>query len=400
VANRAQVTWVDLSAPLGNVGKSLALPYNMGGKVGKSLAQPATVKAAVGKSLAMPYAAKVAVGKSLAQPYNVAGATTPVGNSLVLPFNVAGPWSPYYVDSFGRTVSNGLGSADQGGAYTAHGSTASSSLAVDGTEAVLTGLAAAAGTEIGATVAQLVAAGDGDYRIKAKVDVWPTGAGLRAGILLREQDSSNFYALAMVFNSSTGGINLSCARTVGGSRTDAIGGLIISGASAGTWYHLRVNVQDGTLKLRVWADGTAEPSTWHQTVTDASIVAPGRVGIFARATSGITNAPTVSIDEAAAGADGAVGVSLALPSKVKVAVGKSMVLPYPVRNAVGKSLAQPSKVNVIVGKSCALPSKVKVVVGKSLAAPAKVLVIVGASLAQLYAVKRIVGKSMAQQRTR
>src|SRR5204862_103480 len=72
--------------------------------------------------------------------------------------------------------------------------------------------------------------------------------------------------------------------------------------TAGTVLHLRMQaVGSGStdLKLKVWKDGTAEPSTWQVTATDttASLQSAKGVGIMGFLSTSATNSPvTLTID--------------------------------------------------------------------------------------------------------
>jgi hypothetical protein len=47
----------------------------------------------------------------------------------------------------------------------------------------------------------------------------------------------------------------------------------------GVWYWMRFRVEGTTLRVRVWADGTTEPTTWNVTATNSSIAA-GAIGLY------------------------------------------------------------------------------------------------------------------------
>lgn len=69
---------------------------------------------------------------------------------------------------------------------------------------------------------------------------------------------------------------LQIARRTGGSSTIKVStGYTVA---AGQKYWLRFNVSGGATKLRVWKDGTAEPSTWNLTWTDGSPLASNYSG--------------------------------------------------------------------------------------------------------------------------
>lgn len=61
-----------------------------------------------------------------------------------------------------------------------------------------------------------------------------------------------------------------------GTTTDSAGG----GLVANTWYWTRARINGSTIQQRVWADGTTEPTTWAQTVTDTSITGVGWAGVY------------------------------------------------------------------------------------------------------------------------
>lgn len=46
--------------------------------------------------------------------------------------------------------------------------------------------------------------------------------------------------------------------------------LAISAISIDIWYHLKVNTNNSAIKVKYWADGDAEPETWHIDTTDAT----------------------------------------------------------------------------------------------------------------------------------
>ncbi len=62
---------------------------------------------------------------------------------------------------------------------------------------------------------------------------------------------------------------------------------------------LRLRVSGSTIQFKIWADGTAEPTTWKATVTDTSVTAPGQ--LFLSVVRGAANvgAKSVSFDDLA-----------------------------------------------------------------------------------------------------
>jgi hypothetical protein len=63
-----------------------------------------------------------------------------------------------------------------------------------------------------------------------------------------------------------------------GTRTDtnSAGGV----PTANVWYWSRVRVNGSTITQKMWADGTTEPTTWGQTVTNTQITGVGWAGVF------------------------------------------------------------------------------------------------------------------------
>jgi hypothetical protein len=58
--------------------------------------------------------------------------------------------------------------------------------------------------------------------------------------------------------------------------TDAAGGAV----TANAWYWSRVRVNGSTIQQKMWPDGTTEPTTWAQTITDTQVTGPGWAGVF------------------------------------------------------------------------------------------------------------------------
>ena len=50
--------------------------------------------------------------------------------------------------------------------------------------------------------------------------------------------------------------------------------------STGTWWWVRSQVRGNDLKVKMWEDGTTEPSAWLSEVTDTTVQAPGLLGIL------------------------------------------------------------------------------------------------------------------------
>ena len=210
--------------------------------------------------------------------------------------------SNYASDTFSRTVSNALGTADVGGAWTTTGSAASYSVS-GGLGRVSTTAGASRTITLGS-----VAATDTDLRARLGFDKTQTGGGSYVGIIGRRVNSTNDYRLKLRFQSN-GSVTAQLVRIVNGTETvvqnlSTVPGLTVNG---GEFVRVRLQVT-GTnptnLAAKVWKDGTAEPTAWQLQATDASasLQANGSVGIWDYLSGSATNGPvTMLIDDVVAG---------------------------------------------------------------------------------------------------
>jgi hypothetical protein len=161
-------------------------------------------------------------------------------------------------DSFSRNVTNGWGSADRGGAYSVTGTAAN--FAVTGTS----------GTIVTAANA--------------------TRAAYLPDVVLRDTDAV---------------VRVAAYKVVNGTATQLEGEKAVTGltpsANAYVWLRVQaVGSNPTTLRIRAWADGTAEPTNWHYSVADTStaLQTSGMVGLQTYLSSSATNAPvTFSFDD-------------------------------------------------------------------------------------------------------
>lgn len=111
---------------------------------------------------------------------------------------------------------------------------------------------------------------DQDARVRWSV---ATSASATAGILLRAQNSANYY-LARYAGANT----IQFLKKVGGSTT-AVTAFSFT-VTAGTFYWMRFQVQGSIVAIKVWQDGSLEPTSWGFTTTDTALSAPGGVGLY------------------------------------------------------------------------------------------------------------------------
>jgi PKD repeat protein len=215
-------------------------------------------------------AVAVAFGLAALAPTQFAAADTGIGS-----------------DGFARTVANGLGTADSGGAWTL-GGTASNFSVGSG----VASLRLAAGKTLSAYLTGTPTQ-DTDVTTTVRFGALPAGGSLYASVVGRRVGTHDYSATAVV--AANGAVQLRLGRD---GTTIASSANIGTPIAVGTILHLRMQaVGSGTttLRTRVWRDGTAEPTTWQLTKTDATAAnqVAGAFGIRAYLSGGVTNGPIV-----------------------------------------------------------------------------------------------------------
>jgi PKD repeat protein len=227
-----------------------------------------------------------------------AGATgTTTRSVMVAP---AGQPATLASDAFARTVTNGFGTADVGGAWTVTGPT--SAYSVDGAGKVLfpsPGLTKnlyLAGVSSSAT----------DLRFTVSANKAATGTGTFLSVSGRRIVGVGAYQAKVVFRSS-GAVGLSLVRvnSTGGSEVVVQPAINVPGLSVAAGDAVAVRLQvtgtnPTTLRARVWKGGTAEPTTWQRSVTDSTstLQAPGALGLTLYLSGTSTSTPlVVSFDD-------------------------------------------------------------------------------------------------------
>lgn len=193
-------------------------------------------------------------------------------------------------DAFGRTVSNGWGSADVGGAWTLTGTAAKFQVAGGLGQVVLppgsTRIAALKSVSSTATDSQATMA----------LDSVPTGGGNYASMIGREVGTSTYSLKAWV--KSTGSVSLVLLRDSTTLNLSTVSGL---NYTANAVLNMRLQVtgtSPTTVRAKIWADGQPEPAAWQASVTDstAGLQQAGGVGLGAYLAGSATTAVTTSFD--------------------------------------------------------------------------------------------------------
>jgi PKD repeat protein len=171
-------------------------------------------------------------------------------------------------DLFTRTVTNGWGSADLGGAWAVQGTAAN--YRTNGTAGVQH-LTATGGND----TAYLPGVKNANFDVTARVASSAAGSATNSWVMfvLRKVSTNNEYRLRVRF--SNAGIGVVPVKLAGSSTATLIGTEVLTGSaySANSFYRVRVQVSGAnptTIRAKVWKDGTSEPAAWLFTRTDAT----------------------------------------------------------------------------------------------------------------------------------
>jgi PKD repeat protein len=229
-------------------------------------------------------------------------------NTITQPLTIT---DAYATDAFGRTVANGFGTADIGGAWTLAG--AASSFAVSDGAGHITGAVGGNRSAYLTDVSQT----DVDIKSDLTLDSTATGGGAYVSIIGRRVSNNNDYRLKVRY-ASDGRVIAYLTRTLAGSET-ILANLPVPGLTATANDPLRARFQVSgsnptTLRAKVWRQGTQEPAAWTITGTDdtpAALQAPGNLGILLYTSGSWTGAaPALTVDNLQAEADAGAPVNI------------------------------------------------------------------------------------------
>jgi PKD repeat protein len=207
-------------------------------------------------------------------------------------------------DAFGRTVANGWGSADVGGAWTVLQSPTAYSVG-QGQGLVRLGAGTTARISLGATST------DTDLTLDFATSAVPVGGAINERFLVRRVSNGNDYDVRVNLNAN-GKVGLSIVKFVGGTETALTSAATVPGVTLTAGGRLSLHAQalganPTTLRARLWPTGNTEPTTWNATATDttAALAGAGGFGINSFLSSAATNAPiTLSFDDLLASTPG------------------------------------------------------------------------------------------------
>jgi PKD repeat protein len=206
----------------------------------------------------------------------------------------------FVADTFDRTVSNGLGTADQGGTWTASQGGTRQNVQPGGANLTLPAANNNTGSYVGSAI------GDVDLTTSFSLDVPPTGSGTYVYVTTRRVSTNNELRVRVRVLPS-GQVAVALSRLTSGttvSEAFPAGETTLPGVTyaAGQTLNVRI-VQTGTgsgtlaLATKVWTTGGTEPAAPQVTYTDSTAVlqTPGTVGILAHRPTGTTAATTVKV---------------------------------------------------------------------------------------------------------
>lgn len=202
-----------------------------------------------------------------------------------------------YSDTFGRTVSNGLGVATSGQTYTLMGVATQFNVAPN----VATILPSSTGDKAGYIDLQTQ---NVDITAQVALSAVPATNLATVGFFSKLSTASNYFNATMMV-AAGGAVSLRFSKVVAGSlstiSTTAVAGLTYV---ANTFYNLRYAIawsralQTNVMTLKLWAIGAAEPGGWMATATDASFTdytSGTQVGIMGRDESAVLGSVTAKI---------------------------------------------------------------------------------------------------------
>ncbi len=205
-------------------------------------------------------------------------------------------------DAFGRTVANGLGSADRGGAWALSGAASNFSVA--------NGVGRIRGAVGNSRAAYLTGVRQANIDVSTDVALQGTasGGGGYVSLIGRRVSDGNDYRLKLRYMPG-GSLVVYLARTVGGTET-VLADMNVAGLTVAPGDVLRARFVAGgtgttTLRAKVWRRGSQEPQSWLLTRTEgtpAVLRTGGDVGVLLYVShSWLGAAPAITIDNFRAG---------------------------------------------------------------------------------------------------
>ncbi|MCC6495671.1 MAG: PKD domain-containing protein [Propionibacteriaceae bacterium] len=217
------------------------------------------------------------------------GATDSVTHAV----EAVAPSGPIAQDAFGRTVANGWGDADIGGAWTRYGTSSLFSVA-SGTGQIRLATAGA-GPRMGL---ESVSSVNTEVSVKLSLDKIPNGGGAFFSLGARVTNANGYRAKVKV--AATGALTLYLVRVVNGTETTLTSTTLGSAYNYTVGSTLQIKAQvtgtsPTTTRAKVWKTTQTEPG-WQLTATDstASLQTASGISLVTYLSGSSTNVPIVA----------------------------------------------------------------------------------------------------------
>jgi rhamnogalacturonyl hydrolase YesR len=202
----------------------------------------------------------------------------------------SGAPTQYAADAFGRTVTNGWGTADVGGAWSLTGS--ASAFAVSGGTGRM--VMPTAGSSFAAYLGG-VSSSDTQVQVGVGPDKAQTGGGTYVSVIGRRLSSNTDYRVKLRFMAG-GAIVETLERVVSGAEVALTSLTAPVTYTPGAVVSVQLQVtgtSPTTLRSMIWLRGTTQPTTWQLTTTDntSGMQSPGGVALLVYLSGSATNAP-------------------------------------------------------------------------------------------------------------
>jgi len=196
----------------------------------------------------------------------------------------------YAADAFGRTVTNGWGSADLGGAWSLTGSASAFSVSAGTGRMVMP----TAGSSFAAYLGG-VSSSDTQLQVGVGLNKAQTGGGTYVSVIGRRFSSSTDYRVKLRFMAG-GAIVETLERVVSGTEValKAVTAPVTYTPGAVVNVQLQVTGTSPTaLRSMIWLRGTTQPTTWQASTTDntSGLQVPGAVALLVYLSGSATNTP-------------------------------------------------------------------------------------------------------------
>jgi PKD repeat protein len=197
------------------------------------------------------------------------------------------------LDTFERTGTAGWGTADIGGAWSVTGGSTAVARTADGAGELV--LPASSGRSMVLRTTETL---DSTSQISYTLTGAPSTGALYVGIESRFDSSSNYRST--VWHRADGTVWLLIQKRGAVIASQPLAGRVWG---AGDTFQLKTEVSGDdstTIRVKIWNDGTAEPSSWQLETTDVAGTAntdPGAAGIYGYRAGGGTGQPPIRVND-------------------------------------------------------------------------------------------------------